>query len=89
MPLVSSDALGGVIVTDWYSDPNTPNERVKITVYINDSVLRSDALNVQMYKSLRSAKGDWVQASCDSKQIRELEDIILTRARNLRIQARG
>src|SRR5262245_28120215 len=48
MPLVSEDPYGGVIVTDWYADPSTPTERFKATVYILDTRLRADALNVSI-----------------------------------------
>jgi alpha-beta hydrolase superfamily lysophospholipase len=45
-PLISADSSGGVIVTDWYSRPGNPGERVKLTVSILDRDLRADALRV-------------------------------------------
>jgi hypothetical protein len=50
MPLASADPFGGVIITDWYSDPTTPAERFKATVYILDTRLRADALNVSIFR---------------------------------------
>src|SRR3546814_9647675 len=45
-PMAQVDSAGGVIVTDWYADPNSPAERVKVTATIRDSHLRGDALKV-------------------------------------------
>ena len=38
MPLLQTDSNGGVIVTDWYANPNNPSERVKVTVSILDQI---------------------------------------------------
>ena len=46
MPLLQTDSNGGVIVTDWYANPNNPGERMKVTVTILDQDLRADALSV-------------------------------------------
>jgi len=53
MPLQSADPYGGVIVTDWYTNPEKPDERFKCTVYILDSRLRADGLNVAVFKQRR------------------------------------
>ena len=55
MPLSSADPWGGVIVTDWYVNPEKPDERFKMTVYILDTRLRADALNVAVFKQVRDA----------------------------------
>ncbi|AIK96973.1 hypothetical protein ID47_09895 [Candidatus Paracaedibacter acanthamoebae] len=86
MPLASSDAAGGVIVTDWYSTPEKPNERIKVTVKITDRVLRSDALHVTINKQIKKA-GDWVAMTADPKIARDMEDLILTKARDLKVKA--
>ena len=87
MPLVSADANGGVIVTDWYIDSKKPNERIKVTVYIRDIVLRADGVQVTVHKQIM-AKGQWQNVTrVDPETATELENIILTKARNLRIQA--
>ena len=57
MPLASADPFGGVIITDWYSEGATPNERFKATVYILDTRLRADALNVSIFRQTRGAGG--------------------------------
>lgn len=85
MPLSSADALGGVIVTDWYTDPNTPQERIKVTVYVTNPQLRADAVKVTIYKQTNRG-GSWVNAHADSGTATEMENIILSKARQLRVK---
>jgi hypothetical protein len=82
-PLVTADSNGGVIVTDWYVNPNTPGERVKLTVSIIDQDLRADALRVAASRQVNQ-NGVWVDAPVAAATVQKLEDIILTRARDLR-----
>lgn len=88
MPLASADPFGGIIITDWYSDPTTPNERFKATVYILDTRLRADALNVSIFRQQQS-NGQWVDATVDPDTEIQIENAILTRARQLRLSAVG
>ena len=53
MPLASADPYGGVIITDWYANPEKPDERFKCTVYILDTRLRADGLNVTVFKQVQ------------------------------------
>ena len=85
-PLVSTDSMGGVIVTDWYANPSNPDERVKVTVAILDQDLRADALRVSASRQV-AMNGAWVEAPVQAATIQRLEDIILTKARDLRRQA--
>lgn len=85
-PLVSTDSAGGVIVTDWYTNPSNPGERVKVTVTILDQDLRADALRVSASRQVSQA-GTWVEAPVQAATVQKLEDIILTRARDLRRKA--
>ena len=82
-PLLQADSAGGVIVTDWYTHPNSPGERVKLTVSIIDQDLRADALRVAASRQINQA-GVWVDAPVAAATVQKLEDIILTRARDLR-----
>ena len=82
-PLVTADSNGGVIVTDWYANPRTPGERVKLTVSIIDQDLRADALKVAASRQVNQG-GVWVDAPVAAATVQKLEDIILTRARDLR-----
>ena len=82
-PLITADSNGGVIVTDWYANPKTPGERVKLTVSIIDQDLRADALRVAASRQVNQG-GVWVDAPVAAATVQKLEDIILTRARDLR-----
>ena len=85
MPLASSDPYGGVIITDWYVNPEKPDERFKCTVYILDSRLRADGLNVAVFRQSKGADGNWVDAPHAGQTETDLENSILTRARQLRL----
>ena len=84
MPLQSADPYGGVIVTDWYTNPEKPDERFKCTVYILDSRLRADGLNVAVFKQNRDASGAWIDAPSASQTETDIENAILT-GRQLRL----
>ncbi len=85
MPLASADPYGGVIITDWYNNPEKPDERFKCTVYILDARLRADGLNVAVFKQTRDAAGNWIDAPAASQTETDIENAILTRARQLRL----
>ena len=87
-PLTQADSNGGVIVTDWYSTRAAPGERVKITASILDQDLRADALRVAASRQVNQ-NGAWVDAPVAAATVQKLEDIILTRARDLRRSAVG
>jgi hypothetical protein len=83
MPLLQTDSNGGVIVTDWYINPAAPTERVKVTVTILDQDLRADGLRVAALRQVNQG-GQWVAAPVQAATVQKLEDIILTKARDLR-----
>lgn len=84
MPIASADPFGGLIITDWYQPPESPNERLKLQVLIRDRVLRADGLKVSVFRQVREGEA-WVDAAVDPATATSLEDKILTRARELRI----
>ncbi len=86
MPLVQTDSAGGVIVTDWYVNPQSPNERMKLTVSILDQDLRADALRVAASREV-AQNGQWVSAPVRAATVQKMESIILTKARDLRRSA--
>ena len=86
MPLLQTDSSGGVIVTDWYANPGNPGERVKVTVTILDQDLRADALRVAASRQIAQG-GGWADAPVQAATVQRLEDIILTKARDLRRSA--
>ena len=88
IPLSSADPFGGVVITDWYSAPEAPNERMKVTVYILDRNLRADGLKVAVFRQTKSSDG-CVDAQVAADTATKLEDAILTRARELRLASEG
>ena len=83
VPLGDVDTFGGSIVTDWYSQPNDTSQRIKIAVFIIGRELRSDAISARVY--VQNLVNDlWVQSGRDEELEKNLEDLVLTRARELR-----
>ena len=82
-PLAQTDSNGGVLVTEWYANPQNPGERAKVTVAILDRDLRADALRVTAARQVQQ-NGQWVDAPVTAATVQRLEDIILPRARDLR-----
>ena len=89
MPLLTADPWGGVVNYDWYVNPQTPNERFKATVFILDTRLRADALNVTVTKEVKGADGQWTAAPVAAQTETDLENAILTRARQLNLAHAG
>ena len=85
-PLLQANPNSGVIITDWYTNPKAPGERVKLTVAVLDPDLRADALRVSAARQVYQ-NGMWVDAPVSAATVQKLEDIILTRARDLRRSA--
>jgi Domain of unknown function (DUF3576) len=85
MPISSADPFGGTIITDWYQLPEGPAQRYKLTVLILDRVLRADGVKVSVFKQTKDGSGQWTDAKVDPKMAADIENSILTRARQLRI----
>jgi hypothetical protein len=88
MPLSSADPFGGVIITDWYSPPEAPNERFKLNVFILDRQLRADGLRVAVFKENANGNG-WRAAPLDKTTAINIENRILERARELKVASGG
>ena len=88
LPLTSADPFGGVIISEWYVAPSSPNERLKVTVYIMDRSLRADGLKVVVFRQTRNGTA-WADAQPSPDTAHKLEDSILTRARELRLATLG
>jgi hypothetical protein len=84
MPLASADPFGGVIITEWYSSPQAPDERMKVTVYILDRHLRADGIKIAVFRQTRE-NGIWSDAQVNPDTANKLTDAVLTRARELRL----
>ena len=89
MPLASADPYGGLIITEWYANPEKADERFKATIYILDTRLRADGLNVAVQKQVKSPDGSWRDQAVNPQTETDLENAILTRARQLRVNGRG
>jgi hypothetical protein len=90
IPLVSADPFGGVIITDWYTPAESPNERMKVQITILDRELRADGVRVSVFKQQTAPRGgNWVDAQVDPGTNTQIENAILTRARQLRIAQGG
>lgn len=87
LPLAEADPIGGTIITDWYNDPGETNERVKLTVIISSLDLRADAVRIALFREKRT-QGRWTTVAASSRAARQLENIVLTKARDYAI-ARG
>jgi hypothetical protein len=85
-PLISTDALGGTIITDWYINNNIKNQRIKITAYIKTTELRSEGISVKVH--IQNFKNNsWSEVFTDNNLATSIEDNILNEARNLRINS--
>ncbi|HET8727181.1 MAG TPA: DUF3576 domain-containing protein [Alphaproteobacteria bacterium] len=85
LPVTSADPFGGVILTDWYAAPESPNERFKLNVYILDRQLRADGIRVSVFRQVLDPAAGWVDAPVSPETATSLENTILTRARELRV----
>ena len=85
MPLASADPFGGVIITDWYTPAEAPEERLKVNIVILGRQLRADGVRASVFRQQRDGSGAWVDAAVAPETATELENAILTRARQLRI----
>ncbi len=85
MPLASEDPFGGVIMTDWYQPPSSPNERFRATAYILGRQMRADAIRITLFRQVQQG-GQWVDAPVSKIAVGDLESKVLARARQLRTQ---
>lgn len=86
IPLKSADPFGGVILTEWHTPPATPNERIKVDILIIDRQLRADGIKVSVFRQKRQGS-EWIDQPVDTQTALQLENVILTRARQLRIDS--
>lgn len=83
-PLISTDALSGTIITDWYANKNIQNQRLKIKVYINSNELKSESIKIKV--EIQSFKNNiWSQPLTNKSLATQIEDSILNEARNLKL----
>ena len=86
MSIAQTDSNGGVIITNWYVNPQVPSELMKVSVTILDAALRADAIRVSTARQVYQ-NGQWVDAAVQASTDEKLEEIILQKARDLRRNA--
>ncbi len=84
MPVNSADPFGGVVITDWYSSPDSPDERFKVNIYILTRSLRADGVRVAVFRQVIGDQGVWRDAAVPERMNTDVEDAILTKARQMR-----
>ena len=85
-PLISTDAFGGTIITDWYTNKNIKDKRIKITAHIRTSELRSDGIKIKVHVQ-KLINNVWSDTVTDNNLASKIENSILNEARNLRVNA--
>ncbi len=85
LPLASTDPFSGVISTEWGASPDAPNERVRVTAYVEGKELTARALDVSVFREMLNGSGAWVAAPVNPETAGQVKDKILMRARELRI----
>lgn len=88
MPLQSADPFGGVIITDWYTPPAGNNERFKATAFILGRQLRADGVKLSVFRQVLQGS-QWVDAPVAQATVTEIENKMLSRARELRAGTAG
>ena len=83
IPLDDVDTFGGTIVTEWYQLNKTSDERIKMTAFVLDRELRADGIRVVVYVQKRIGN-NWQDSGTDSEMGNQIEELILTRAREIR-----
>lgn len=84
MPMAQVDGGGGVILSEWYVNPEVPTERLKVSVYVLDKRLSADAITVNAFREVIDGD-EWVSAPVRAGTAQKIEEAILTRARELRL----
>ena len=85
IPLVSVDTFGGSIISDWHTNPDDPSRRIKVSVFVLDQELRSDGIRAEVHVQQRAGgSSEWTDAGRDKDLAVKLEELILTRAREIR-----
>ena len=86
-PLISTDALGGTIISDWYINKKNKNQRMKITAFIKTAELKSNGIGVKVH--IQNFKdGYWSETYTNKDLETKIENNILNEARNLRINSK-
>ena len=86
LPLLNADYAGGIIIYDWYSQSNNPNEQIKISVQFLSNELRSDSVKIIAHKKICDSFNKCSNTSSDQKFAETIKDSIIASARTLKIE---
>jgi hypothetical protein len=86
LPLLNADYAGGIIIYDWYSQSNNPNEQIKISVQFLSNELRSDSVKIIAHKKICDNFNKCSNTSSDQKFAETIKDSIIASARTLKIE---
>jgi hypothetical protein len=86
MPIETADPYSGLITTTWYANPEDPSERFKLSVRILDTRLRADGIKATLHRQVYAGEQGWIDGAVDDASAIQIENAILTRAQQLRIQ---
>ena len=52
LPMTTVDYSGGMIISDWYTDQNSNDESIKITIRFLSNEIRSDSIKIILHKKI-------------------------------------
>ena len=86
LPLVNTDYAGGLIIYDWYSQENNPQEQIKLSIRFLSDELRSDSVSIIAHKKICDNFNKCSNAKVDQQFIDTIKENIITSARKLKIE---
>ena len=86
LPLMNADYSGGIIIYDWYSNPNKPLEQIKISVQFLNNELRSDSIKIIAHKKICENINKCSNLEIDQQFALSVKESIINSARLLRIE---
>jgi hypothetical protein len=86
LPLLNADYAGGIIIYDWYSESQNPQEQVKISIQFLSNELRSDSLKITAHKRICDNINRCINSKIDKKFNDDIKENIISTARSLKIE---
>jgi len=86
LPLANADYSGGIIIYDWFSQPNNSKEQIKISVQFLSNELRSDSIKITAHKKICESINSCSNSTIDQNFANSIKDSIIVSARALKIE---
>ena len=86
LPLINADYTGGIIIYDWYSEQNNPNQQIKLSVQFLSNELRSDAIKITAHKKTCDSSNRCSNSTLDQNFANSIKESIIASARALKIE---